>query len=337
MKLRNLLTTLRATNPLTLFRFTGDLQTLIRLHFLHAASEAGLLHALRDRPTRKILLERLAVKRPEILDALLDTGLAVGELSCRDGRYRIRGKRARDLAASDADPLVAMIHANATYYNAAYRNAAARMRGAARGDDLAAIGDLVARASRVSEPFLRTFIQETVARRSPLRILEVGCGSGAFLRCAAEANPQAAGIGIDVDSAAIEQARHNLAEWHLDNRFQAVLGDVRNPPPEVKGEFDLITLYNIIYYFPVEERLEFLRALRVRLSNTGTLALVSTVQGGGRDPMAANLNMVTSSLHGCTPLPELDDLIGLLNQAGFDQVRHAKLIPGSTLVGITAE
>ncbi len=336
MKIRNLLAALRASNPLTIYRFMGDLQAVVRLHFLHAASEAGLLHALADRPSRKALLERLGVERPEILDALLDAGQATGELSCRDGHYEIRGKRSRALAASDGDPLVAMVQANATYYNSAYRNAAARLRGGPRGDDLSAIGDLVARASRVGEPFLRAFIRETVAERNPLRMLEVGCGSGALLRCAAEANPQAQGIGVDLDSAVIEQARHNLTEWQLADRFQVLLGDVRRPPPELTGTFDLITLYNIIYYFPVEERPELMQTLRERLSDGGALSLVSTVQGKGSDSMASNLNIVTSSLHGCTPLPDLDDLLSLLSAAGFDDIRHTALIPGSAMVGITA-
>ena len=336
MKIRNLLAALRATNPVTISRFMGDLQAVFRLHFLHAASDAGLLHALADRPSREVLLGRLGVERPEILDALLDAGLAAGELSCRKGHYAIRGRRARALVADEGDPLMAMVQANATYYNAAYRNVAARMRGAPLGDDLAEIGDLVVRASRVGEPFLRAFVRETMAGTSPLRILEVGCGSGALLRCAAEANREAEGVGIDMDAAAVDQARRNLSEWRLADRFDVVLGDVRNLPSEVKGEFDLITLYNIIYYFPVEDRPELVHELRARLSAGGTLALVSTMQGGGGDPMAANLNMVTSSLNGCTPLPDLDDLLALLDRTGFAEIRHTKLIPGSAMVGITA-
>ncbi|MCP3984666.1 MAG: class I SAM-dependent methyltransferase [bacterium] len=336
MKITSMLAALRASNPLTIYRFMGDLQAMVRMHFLHTASDSGLLQALSDKPTRETLVERLGVQRPEILDAVLDAGLAAGELSCSDGRYALRGKRSRALAASDSDPLVAMVQANATYYNKAYRLAAARMKGAPRGDDLAEIGDLVARASRVGEPFLRAFVRETVSGRSPMRILEVGCGSGALLRCAADVNPDAVGVGIDLDAAAVEQAQDNLAQWKIGDRFRVISGDVRQPPPELKDAFDLITLYNIIYYFPEEERLELIRALRERLSPGGTLALVTTTQGRGGDPMAANLNLVTSSLNGCTPLPELDDLLALFDKAGLTEIRHTKLIPGSSLIGITA-
>jgi hypothetical protein len=45
--------------------------------------------------------------------------------------------------------LAAMIQANVTYYSDGYRNAADRIHGHELGDDLAEIGDLVARFSNI--------------------------------------------------------------------------------------------------------------------------------------------------------------------------------------------
>ena len=72
-----------------------DWQTFIRMYFVYAALESGLLEALQTPCTRESLLDNLDAKRPEILDAILDVGLSVKELSCSNGFYRIRGKRSK--------------------------------------------------------------------------------------------------------------------------------------------------------------------------------------------------------------------------------------------------
>ena len=75
------------------------------------------------------------------------------------------------------------------------------------------------------------------------------------------------------------------------------------PTEPLEGPFDLITLLNILYYFPVAERLDFLRKTRSLLSETGTLALAMNFHGHGKDLAAAHLNLVNCFLKGLTPLP----------------------------------
>jgi hypothetical protein len=66
-----------------------DMTASIRLNFLYAASESGLLAQLQQGKLRSELLPQ-----SETLGAMLDVGVALGELK-RDGdRYRISGKRA---------------------------------------------------------------------------------------------------------------------------------------------------------------------------------------------------------------------------------------------------
>jgi len=80
--------------------------------------------------------------------------------------------------------LAAMIQANVTYYSDAYRHAAEGIHGRELGDGLARIGDLVARFSRISEPIIKNFISGVVRGRNPLRLFEIGCGSGVLLKSA---------------------------------------------------------------------------------------------------------------------------------------------------------
>jgi SAM-dependent methyltransferase len=266
----------------------------------------------------------------------LNVGISVGELSCRNGVYRVKGKRSLAVSEENGDPLVAFVQASLKYYNSSYLNLASAMHGAPLDSHLDEIGDLVARASKVYAPFFRSLVSDTVAGKRALRILDIGCGSGIYLHDAYEANPGVSGIGIDMDRAVVEQARRNLVGWGIADRFTILDGDIRVPPPGLSGSFDLITMYNLIYYFKVEERPALIRSIRSMLSPGGRIALATNVQGEPKDISSSHLNLVVSSLKGCTPLPTLDKVTSLLRDGGFDQIKVSRLIPGTALYGVLA-
>lgn len=250
-------TLLRLPNLLGLLAIMRDWQATVRSHFLYAAVESGLLMALDQPRSKEELIERLNVKRPEILDALLEIGLAVGELGLNNDRYRLKGRRARALIADGGDALAALIQANSTYYNAIYLEATERLRGGENGDYLPQIGDIVARFSQAVAPFEQEFINSIVAKNTPLRVLDVGCGAGEHLRYVAEANPQATGLGIDFDEVVVELAQQNAAVWDGENRFEVISGDIRQPPAALRGPYDLILMFNNVYYFTISSPVSF--------------------------------------------------------------------------------
>ena len=211
MKLKTFITILRARNPLDTLRFVRDTQTLVRMQFLYAAMDSGLLAALKTPATQDELAKKLDAKRPELLEALLNVGLALSELSCKNSVYSISGKRSSALADDKGDPLAALVQASLTYYNSFYLDFNKRLHGAPSDSCLAEIGDTVARCSKLYEPFLQSFVGDIVAGKGAMRILDIGCGSGVYLHSAFEANPNVTGIGIDMDAAVVEQARRNLA------------------------------------------------------------------------------------------------------------------------------
>lgn len=334
MNVRYMLHFLRILKIPGLLSIMQDWQGLVRMHFLYAAYESGLLQALPcDKPT---LLEKLHVTRPGLLDALLNVGLATKELGVKDRVFFIKGRRSRAITGSRGDILVAMIQANVTYYSDAYRNASGRLRGGELGDDLEEIGGLVARFSKIGEPLIKDFLRGIVSGKNPMRILDVGCGSGIFLCSAHDANPHATGLGLDVDEDAVRQARSNLAGWGIGGRFHVLHGDIRRPPGEVAGTFDLITLFNILYYFPEQDRVALLDGMRAMLSPGGRLAIAINCRGNRMDIGAANLNMVNCSLKGLSRLPSLDEIESLLNRCGFRRTDIHRFIPGSTFFGIVA-
>lgn len=61
------------------------------------------------------------------------------------------------------------------------------------------------------------------------RVLEAGCGPGAALLAAAWRSPQARFVGVERDPEALELARQNIALNGLQDRVEAVAGDVQAP------------------------------------------------------------------------------------------------------------
>ena len=308
----------------------------IRMNYLFAALESGLLEALETGASRETLIDRLAIKRPELLDALLDMGLALKEISLHEDTFSLKGKRSKVLASRQGDALAALVQANVTYYSAAYRNLTDRMRGASLGDDLAVIGETVARFAKIGEPMLRRFIGSLVPDSGPFRVLDVGCGSGFVLKTIGNINSKANGTGIDTDHKVAAQALENLEEWRLQGRFNVLAGDIRNHVDTLRGGFDLITAFNLLYYFPIEERIEFFKLLRSLLTPKGCVAFVNNFQSRGRDITAANLNIVNCSLNGLTALPNLKETRSQLSHCGFSQIRVTRFMPGSEFRGLTA-
>jgi SAM-dependent methyltransferase len=336
LHLRYLFSFLRILKMPGLFPIIKDWQALVRMHFIFAAYESGLLKALAIPCDRQTLIENLDVKRPALLDALLDVGLATKELGMKNQLFFVRGKRSRAIMSTRGDMLAAMIQANLTYYSDAYRHAADRLQGGELGDDLEKMGDLVARFSKIGEPIIKDFLSGIVAGKNPMRIMDVGCGSGVFLHSAHSANRSATGFGLDIDETVVRQAKDNIVEWGLKDSFSILQGDIRHPPEEIVGPFDLITLFNILYYFDDEDRIGLLQNLRALLSPQGVLAVAMNCHSRGTDPGAANLNMVNCSLKGLTPLPDLDEIILLLKRCGFGRIDTHRFIPGSTFYGLVA-
>ena len=336
MKLRYTLSLLRILKIPGLFPIMKDWQAFVRMHFIFAAYKSGLLKAMAMPCDRATLIEKLHVKRRDLLDALLDVGLATKELAIKNERFFIKGKRSKAIMNAKGDMLAAMIQANITYYSDAYRHAADRMQGGELGDYLYEIGDLVARFSKVAEPIIKDFITVIVAGKNPMRVLDVGCGSGVFLQSTHSANRNATGVGLDIDEAVVLQAKDNIATWGLNDRFDILHGDIRHPPEGIVGPFDLISLYNILYYFHDEDRIKLLHNIRAMLSPQGVLAVVMNFRCRGKDIGAANLNMVNCSLKGLTRLPDLDEVTSLLKQCAFGQIDVHRFMPGSTFYGIVA-
>jgi 4-hydroxy-2,2'-bipyrrole-5-carbaldehyde O-methyltransferase len=306
-----------------------DIHAAIRLNFLYAACASGLLRQLRQWKQRSELEPQF-----ETLDAMLDVGVAVGELKRDGNRYRISGKRALAVSGQDGDSLAALIEEFVTCHAAVYQDFGNLSAQSGKGNYLAGKGELIARSSRVLEPFMVEFVKSQVAGKGPLTMLEVGCGSGIYLHHAASANPLATGIGIDLQKDVVAETSQRLVEWGLAPRFRVMYADIRQTCAETTGPFDLITLYNNIYYFPETQRVRLLVLLRERLKPGGKLAVVSLF--AGTTVVAANFELVLRSTVGCAPMGTVENFVSQLHESGFREVTTMRLIPVQPFFGVTA-
>jgi SAM-dependent methyltransferase len=313
-----------------------DAAPLVRIHFLAVATDLGLLEELRRGPaTAGELGARLAIGNPALWDAFLRLGAALGELRCRAGRWSLRGRRGKALAAPEADTMRAMVQEAVGYDAAVYAGLAAHLRGAPAGDYLGATGAVIARASRLVEPALAPWLRSLVAQRQPRRVLDVGCGTGIYLVHAATAGgPTLTGLGIDLDAGAVDLARQRLADARLAERFGVRHADVRTAGLPA-ASFDLVLLFQNIYYFADDERPDLLRRLRGLLAPGGALLLASLF--AGRSLAAAHYDLLFRATAGCAPLPRRQQLDRQLRDAGFTTTRWVQLIPLESFHAVVAE
>jgi len=308
----------------------------VRLHFLAVATDLGLLEELRRRPaTANQLSGRLAIGNPALLAAFLRLGAALGELGYRAGRWSLRGRRSNALAMPEADTMRAMVQEAVGYDAAVYAGLAAHLRGAPPGDYLGATGAVIARASRLVEPALTPLVRSVVAERRPRRVLDVGCGTGVYLVHAASAGgPQLTGLGVDLDAAVVELARQRLADARLADRFDVRHADIRAATlPE--ASFDLVLLFQNIYYFAEDQRPGLLRRLGGLLAPGGALLLASLF--AGRSLAAAHYDVLFRATAGCGPLPRRQQLDRQLRDAGFTTIRWVQLIPLESFHAVIAQ
>jgi 4-hydroxy-2,2'-bipyrrole-5-carbaldehyde O-methyltransferase len=315
-------------------RLRRELRSFLRLQFLAVALETGLLDLLRSPMTIEDLADHLQPARPDTLVTLLDLGVALGELRCTRMRYRLRSRTSRALSAPTGAALRAGLLELVDYHAAAFRSLPGHLLGGSQEDFLASRGMLIARSSRLVEPVVGVLMRGLVSGRGTMRILELGCGSGVYLRHASEANAHAMGVGVEIDPEVANAARDSLSRWGLAERFSVTRADARRLPPDLAGNFDLITLYNNIYYVAIDERGALFEMLRARLAPGGRLVLVSMMRGA--TPASLGLSLVLAGTRGCTALPTEDELMASLRQSGFTRIARRRLLPGEPLAALIA-
>src|SRR5262245_57890489 len=261
------------------------------------------------------------------LEAWLGLGVTLGVLRRGPQGYSLRGMLAKSLARPESDAAAAFVEEVARLHNHLIIETPARLRQQRRFTLADQQGDLIARSSRLAEPFICEAVDEVIPTRGRIRLLEIGCGSAAYVRYAAARNPELTALGLELQPDVAELAAGNIAEWNLGARVVIETGDVLQRPP--KPVFDIATLHQNIYYFPVDRRVSVLRHVRGFLKPGGRLLLTTYCRG--RVLGAALLDLWGATTAGCGRLPTTAEMMSQLEEAGFRQVTRRSLIPGESL------
>jgi len=276
-----------------------------------------------------VAVDRLAVDlgvAPALQDGLaawLDFGVDLGILAASREGYTLR-RLARQLVNPAGDAAAAFLEEAAALHHRLISEAPERWREGRPFTLADQDGPLVARSSRMLEPYVGEAVDAVVPTDRPCRLLEIGCGSGVYIRRAAIRNPALTALGLELQPEVAAVASENLARWGLAERAQVEAGDVRQRAPV--ASFDLVTLHNNINYFPPSERVAVLRHVGSFLVDGGQLLVTISCRGPGG--AGAVLDLWGAMTAGCGRLPTPAELTSQLAAARFSRVGSRSLIPG---------
>jgi len=329
VKFRTFVSLLRSGQLALLLSITRLARPCYRAAFLASGLSSGLLRSLGTIP---LSLDALAVRckvdvgMRDGLKAWLEFGAALGELRSGPQGYSLRSKLARQLVDPANDAAAALIEETATLDNNFIIRAPRLLREPGRFTLNDGDARLVARSSRVSEPFICEMVDAVVPLRGHVKLFEIGCGAAAYIRHAAMRNPELIALGLELQGEAAALAAENIAKWNLTERVRIEVGDVMARSPE--PVFDMATLHQNIYYFPVHDRVRVLEHVRLFLKPEGRLLLTTWCQGHGLG--TGLLNLWATMSDGGGPLPTCAEMTAQLEQAGFCGIQQRKLIPGES-------
>lgn len=313
-------------NPISLIlRMNKTLNEFYRAGFISTAISEGIYDLLSDGPANLEDIQKnigTGIDK-EGLKAWLDLGVAIGELNKKNGGYSIKSAFSKKILKPANDTWKAFFQARVEIFYDYITKAPALLKQNKKFDFTHSYGELFARSSRTVEPILIDVVDKIIPSNGACRLLETGCGSGIYIKRACDRNPNLTVTGLELQKPVADFARENITIWQIDNRVTIEHIDVRQFQSD--KPFDIVTFFNLIYYFPENERTNLLRNLGSLLSPGGKLILTTLCPAN--DPSIQLMNLWSSMTDGFGPLPDPDNVCDQLNDAGFDEIQFEKLIP----------
>ena len=315
---------------LMLLRFKGLFKRFYRLCFLASVADSGLMQKLAHGPVAVESLTRDCGKKsssPDAVHAWIRLGVRLGVIREKPTGYSLRGWLMKKLAAPQNDAVRALIREAAELHYLYIMQTPVKLEQGVLWkpeEGHHAYGDVIARSSQALAPFLCEVIDRFFPASDNMRLLEVGCGHGRYILHAAERHRNLQAIGLELDAHVAQAASNSILASGLQHRITVEIQDVRQYQSE-EG-FDVLTLYNNIYYFPVEERIELLTHLRRLLNPNGRILITTGCINGGIEFELVNL--IHATTNGWGRLPLKDELLQQLSAAGFERSTATNLIPG---------
>lgn len=308
-----------------------------KLCYLAALKAGGLMDALNG---RVVPFEDLArtytngsdAKSMEALSAWLQMGCRLRLLSRNDDGYALSGL-AKKMARPENDAVLALSQEAAGLHYKLIMETPEKLR----AGELWTIGNqdgkLTTRSSLALEAFQLEALRRYLPKTGACRLLEIGCGSGIYMKHAMRLNSRLTALGVELQQDAADVTVRNIKDWGLQDRAKIEVADIR--AMKIDAAFDVATLHNNIYYFRLDERVALLSRVKAFLKPSGSLLLTTCCQGG-------NLGMEALNLWGASNadgdrLPRVGEMVEQLNEAGFTNVDTMRLIHGDGFYAFCAK
>lgn len=309
-----------------MYRINKTTNEFYRAGFISTAISEGIYDVLSHGPSSCEDIQKAIGSdfNQEGLEAWLDLGVSLGELAKSSAGYSIKSTFSKKLLKTSNDTWKAFFQARVEIFYNYIIKTPAFLKQNKQFEFSQSYGELFARSSRTVEPILIDVVDSIIPRNDSCHLLEVGCGSGVYIKRACDRNPYLTVIGLELQKEVADFARENTIKWQIEDRVTIEPVDIRKYKCDKR--FDMVTFYNLIYYFPVNERIDLLRHLGGFLNPGGQLILTTLCPGN--DPSIQLMNLWASMTDGCGPLPYPEQVCDQLKEAGFDKVQFERLIPG---------
>ncbi len=125
------------------------------------------------------------------------------------------------------------------------------------------------------------------------RLLDIGCGTGAFLREVKRNHPRLAVTGLDLSAPYLAVARRRLAPWSR----VALIETTAEAMPLPAAAFDVVTCLYLFHELPAPVRRAVVAEIRRVLKPGGMLIVVDSVQTGDEPDYDALLDYFPFAFH----------------------------------------
>ena len=160
---------------------------------------------------------------------------------------------------------------------------------------------------------------EEIGRIRPARLIDIGCGPGAFLCLVEETFPDIQLNALDLSEEMIRETKERLSDTAI-----ATVGDSENMPLE-SGQYQVVTCNMSIHHYPHPRK-----ALHemYRILKPGGCLLLNDMDCIA--PIRAAANWIFPRLPGGdVKMYRRDEIEGMVRSAGFQKIRYRKISPFS--------
>jgi SAM-dependent methyltransferase len=321
-------------------RLARVLRGATELALLRTGLELGLFEALRAARPGSIVAAELAARlglAPDLVEAWVNAAHLHGLLEMDDEGFGPTAFPRWLLDAPESASLRAALDQAALSWLPRLGTLPELMKGAER--PAWGTPEEARRTAAVSR-LLETRALAALARipgvRRARRVLDIGCGQGAYLAGFLVRHRDARGIGVELDPAIADEARRTLQEAQVSRRGEIRTGDFLAMPIPSEG-FDLALLNQSMHYFAPAARAALFRRLREHLSPRGIVAIQTAVPASdlasrllGTAAGTATFDLFLRCHRNLYGLPDPGELARALQQAGFAEFGEVAVVPGGS-------